>query len=805
VNAFAAAHPHKARLLGWEHVLGDWGAAVLAGDSAGAKSRLDLAGKLGAALERRRGDASLADAVRTIRAAAPDRAATRTLAQAHRAYASAQEWYRRYSVEVARDPFSRVVDIQPPSPMLVAWATAFRGAVQVHHGNYAEANAIFVTLLSRVDSVRHGALLARVQWMHASSLLRMGRYPEARSQYEAAAESFRRIGETEFLGAVLSMAGETAYLQGDTLAAYRALHQALQALRAYRSSTWLHALLLNLGLFSTVDQMPWAAAAIQEEDLAVARHLPGSLFLEALLGRARVRAMAGHVDAASRDLNTAAPLVDRLEPGIARDQMAARLRFVRSTLNSQRGNLPSLAALDSAVTDFADNGIWLLPALLQRADARLAAGEAASAAADLDIVTERIRGLSRQEEVLVLRASIIEEARSRFDQLVMLHVNAGRYGEALRVLERGRISFAPSPHARVPADRGEPVAPPGEIAVEYALIGDTLLTWTVRGRDVRLVRDTVDRDEFLRTVERVGAALESPSPTPSVPPELARLYDWLVRPVKDGFGAPDMPLVILADGEVAGVPFAVLLDTARKKFLIEDHPLRFAVSLEDAARPVRAAAVPVGRALLVADPAFDRHRHPTLHRLRGARAEVGSLGLLYPRNRVILEGGSATREAFIAQAERATLIHYAGHAVFDDARPERSFLVLAGDGTSGQLATAAVDSLSLSAARLVVLSACRTLRSRDGRSGGFAGLSGALLAAGAGGVVGSVWNVSDGRAQPLMVAFHREYRKSGDPARALRTAQLQMLRSPDPRQRSLAAWAGFRYAGAAAPSRSGAR
>ena len=96
---------------------------------------------------------------------------------------------------------------------------------------------------------------------------------------------------------------------------------------------------------------------------------------------------------------------------------------------------------------------------------------------------------------------------------------------------------------------------------------------------------------------------------------------------------------------------------------------------------------------------------------------------------------------------------------------------------------------------MVVLSACRTLRSRQGRSGGFAGLSGAMLSAGAEGVAGSLWEVKDELTGPLMLEFHRAYRHLGDPAAALRHAQLRMLRSGNADQASLSAWAGFRYVG----------
>jgi CHAT domain-containing protein len=95
----------------------------------------------------------------------------------------------------------------------------------------------------------------------------------------------------------------------------------------------------------------------------------------------------------------------------------------------------------------------------------------------------------------------------------------------------------------------------------------------------------------------------------------------------------------------------------------------------------------------------------------------------------------------------------------------------------------------------VVLSACRTVRSGTSRAGGFTGLSGALLAAGVGGAVGSTWEVDDRFTAALMTAFHGEYRLRRDGPRALRTAQLALLQSADPALRSPAAWAGFRYAG----------
>jgi CHAT domain-containing protein len=121
--------------------------------------------------------------------------------------------------------------------------------------------------------------------------------------------------------------------------------------------------------------------------------------------------------------------------------------------------------------------------------------------------------------------------------------------------------------------------------------------------------------------------------------------------------------------------------------------------------------------------------------------------------------------------------------------------VLAGSGPVSRLRASELARLDLRNAELVVLSACRTVEARRGRADWVAGLGGAMLQAGAGGVVASDWSVDDLATRALMVDFHRTYRRLGDPARALREAQLRLLHAPDPSLRSPAAWAGFRYAG----------
>ncbi|HEU0302248.1 MAG TPA: CHAT domain-containing protein [Longimicrobium sp.] len=799
VDAYARQYPQEARELGWNQVLGEWGAALEGGHTPRADSLLELADRLGRALQRRPdGDASLSDAVHAIRAARGDATATTALARAHGAYADGQVHYSALEHPQSLDAFTRVVSLRTSSPVLLQWSALFRAIAIGYLGDRQGAVAALRVLLPGVDSARYPALAGRTHLTLATLLLRGGQHPQARTHLQAARKHFSRAGETELLGAALSTESETSYEQGDTKEAYRLMYRAMQRLRPYRQSRWLHNHLIVIARCAVDDGLPRVAATMYNEDLPVVLRLGTPLFVvESLLGQARARAVLGDLRGAAASLDSIAPHVARLPSDETRRWAEANLRFSRVVVGAGRDMPNAAQMMDSAVDYFASNRSWLIPALMRRADARLAQGNLVGASHDLERVIANIRDITARESNTQLRRAVVEQARSRFDQLVMLQLRLGQVGEALWTLERGRVSFAPQP--AVGAGPVRLAAPPGHAALDYALVGDTLLAWVILPDSIHLMRRPLDRDTFLLAVEQANAGLESGENDATTRRALQRLYGWLIRPVRDRLGPGETPLVILADGEVAGVPFAALRDPERKRYLVEDHPLRFAATLTDAFRPAPSVPERAGPVLLVADPDFDRGEHPTLDRLRAARAEGDSLHAFFGTATLLTES-AATRRAFVTRARTASIIHYAGHAVFDDGRPERSYLVLADSGSAGRLTAEAVHAMELRGAPLVVLSACRTLPSREGRSGGFAGFSGALLSAGARGVVGSLWQVHDDLTQPLMLAFHREHRRLGDPALALREAQLSMLHSRTREHQSPSAWAGFRYTGGLMPS-----
>ncbi|HEX2206651.1 MAG TPA: CHAT domain-containing protein [Longimicrobium sp.] len=793
--AYAAADPQGARELGMDRLLAEWGEAVEAGDTARAAHRLRRAAALGDALEHRPGgDASLADMVRAIHAAVPNATALRTLARAHREYGAGIRLFDALDYAAAQPRFAAAAGLGA-SPVLQRWARVHLGIVRVMQGGAEEGQRLLAAQAAAGDTGRNAALVARARWALGRTLSQRERWEAGLRNAEASARLFARTGERENEGAVLSLASEKHFLLGEPDSGYAAMHAGLQRLRPYRASVRLHGVLAASADAMAADGLNRSAVRTMAEGVGVGTRTGDPFFAaEARLKRARHLATAGDPSGARTDVDAARGLVPRIHQPGARGWMAANLAEVQALLSLHADAVGATRRLDSAAAYYAGAQFTyrVLPVLVAAAEARLLAGDAAGALRRLE---DAVRMLDRRREEIGLeprRAAVFDAARAVVDRVVLLELAAGRTDAALRHMDRARASLAGTGR---PLDGDVAVAAPlGETAIEYARIADTLLTWTVSSGGVHVSRTVLDTVRLARTIQEVETRLQRGATEVEVRPGLSLLYDWLVRPVEARLDT-GTPLVVVADGEIAAVPFAALHDARRGRYLVEDRPIRFAVSLAEARR-----TQPGDRAdgvLLVADPAHDAREHPLLERLAHARAEVDSIVPSYP-GASLLEGPRASPSALRSALARAGVFHFAGHAVFDDQRPERSYLVLAPaahPSGAGRITAAELARLDLSRMRLVVLSACRTVRSGTSRAGGFTGLSGALLAAGAGGAIGSTWEVDDRWTAALMTRFHRAYRQSHDGPRSLRAAQLALLHSEDPALRTPAAWAGFRYAG----------
>jgi CHAT domain-containing protein len=145
---------------------------------------------------------------------------------------------------------------------------------------------------------------------------------------------------------------------------------------------------------------------------------------------------------------------------------------------------------------------------------------------------------------------------------------------------------------------------------------------------------------------------------------------------------------------------------------------------------------------------------------------------------VVLTGAQATEANVRRLAREASLLHFATHGIVRDERPLDSFLALnrdAGGGDDGRLTVQEIYGLDLQAS-LVVLSACRTGLGQLS-SDGIVGLTRAFFYAGAPSVVATLWDVADEPTFRLVSGFYSRLAAAPDKARALRGAQVSMLRA----------------------------
>jgi CHAT domain-containing protein/tetratricopeptide (TPR) repeat protein len=259
------------------------------------------------------------------------------------------------------------------------------------------------------------------------------------------------------------------------------------------------------------------------------------------------------------------------------------------------------------------------------------------------------------------------------------------------------------------------------------------------------------------------------------------LYDLLIRPVRSALpGAPGALLTIVTHGPLAGLAFAAL-QSERGRYLLEDFTLHYApagavLQFTDAKRRANARSAPV---LVVADPLLPRGSRldRPLPPLPGARAEARAIArqISVPRL-TMLTGADATRTQVSKAVEGKAVVHFATHAIVRDDDPFESYLAFGSDGQSptGVMTAKDVYRLNLDA-DLVVLSACRSGGGRVSGDG-IAAFARAFIYAGTPSVIASVWDVPDQGTSTLLSTFYRSWLAGASKGRALRTAQLQVLR-----------------------------
>jgi CHAT domain-containing protein len=314
--------------------------------------------------------------------------------------------------------------------------------------------------------------------------------------------------------------------------------------------------------------------------------------------------------------------------------------------------------------------------------------------------------------------------------------------------------------------------------VEYMVLKDEVVAWTVFRNEIRVTRIPQDREELDQKILAFRNLLQEISPLSE---ESRGLHDRIVGPVLAGIEGASY-LAVVPHGSLHYLSFAALADD--RGYLLEKYPLFFLPSASVFEYTVaRRIDIPKKNLKVMAfgNPDLGNFNYD----LPLAELEAKAIPWDFP-NSDVFTNEEATESRIWDNVGDYNVVHIASHGEFDPVNPLFSSLKLAKDEESdGNLEVNEIFSMNLNA-DLVTLSACQTGLGHVTAGDEVVGLNRAFLYAGTHSLISTLWRVSDLSSAVLIKHFYRNY-VGDNKAQSLRKAQLQVKSlSPHPSY-----WAGF--------------
>jgi CHAT domain-containing protein len=274
-----------------------------------------------------------------------------------------------------------------------------------------------------------------------------------------------------------------------------------------------------------------------------------------------------------------------------------------------------------------------------------------------------------------------------------------------------------------------------------------------------------------------------------------RLYNELLSAALAGLPAGIDRLIVVPDGPLHHLPF----DALRAQPDAEPLAARYEMVVAPSATVWRhwrnSVASPASRrALALADPhhessvdagAAERtaalQRGLRLGRLPHARAETRALERHLVGVDALVGARASEKDLKTRDLRNYDILHLAAHAIADEARPERSAVILAAGAESedGLLQAREIQALDLEG-RVVVLSACQTASGAILSGEGVLSLARAFFEAGAHAVIGTRWPIRDEDAAMFFEGFYRHLGSGASLSAALRQAKVEAIAAGRP-------------------------
>jgi len=375
--------------------------------------------------------------------------------------------------------------------------------------------------------------------------------------------------------------------------------------------------------------------------------------------------------------------------------------------------------------------------------------------------------------------------------------------------------------------------------IEYLLGEKRSLVWIVTKNNLttsvlpprKEIEDQVDA--YRQVLVTRASALTLPQSQAQISRLGAKLSSSLFEPVRATIASAHT-LIIVPDGSLNYLPFETLVaphqsnGARRASYLVEKFTIVYApsasalVTLERLNRP---ATPPPKTLLAFGDPVTAispesadttattqaprsstsvAERSPTddyqergfsFERLPSTRQEVLAISKLFPvSEREVYLGEDARKEKVKSEnLDQFRFIHFATHGFIDEAKPDRSGILLSRDPNSSEDGVLQMDEIMRLRmnADMVTLSACSTGLGKLVSGEGVLGLTRAFFYSGARNVTVSLWNVNDSATAVLMQAYYANLKRGVPESAALREAKLTLLHGKNVTWSQPYFWAAF--------------
>lgn len=312
------------------------------------------------------------------------------------------------------------------------------------------------------------------------------------------------------------------------------------------------------------------------------------------------------------------------------------------------------------------------------------------------------------------------------------------------------------------------------VLLNYLLLKDKIIIISIQKQRINIHKQQIDSTFYFKTFKIRGLLSTSPQGKKYNAQALsAELYDVLIKPIEKEI-AGKKRLIIIRDAELNYIPFEVL---AKQKddFLLKKYTISYAYSaslLMPSTTNKKQGSGLLGFAPF-ANNSFQQSlfRDKNLGQLPKSGEEIEKIG-----GDIYLEN-EATKKRFYENYRDKNIIHFATHAITDDADPLKSFIAFYPDSVDYKLFTNELYDLDLQNTNLVMLSACETGVGKLQKGEGVMSLARAFSYAGAKAVITTLWNAHDEASAYISERFYKYLKDGLKSDEALQKAKLDFLNS----------------------------